>query len=195
MHSLSLHMFVGAWKKKSQCSGSYGSSGFNGLMASLPKCCALQRVSIQSIVNAHSLAFWPEYVILMITAPLLRLDTMAHLKGICFLRSFFTGYTELYGLTAWPCVALFLIRVVLWSVSPCPHMISVSWLVVQLLWWCINNALKQRNQKWRLEPKHAQPSLTGPGKIAFNQSMKWLQLDECSIGCDGFSFVDLTEAL
>lgn len=114
--------FLSVLKKKSQRSISHGSSGFNGLMAScecLPKCCALQRVSIQSIVNAHSLAFWPEYVILMITAPLPRLDTMAHLKGICFLRSFFTGYTELYGLTTWPCVAVFLIRVVWWSVSLC----------------------------------------------------------------------------
>lgn len=51
------------------------------------------------------------------------------------------------------------------------------------------------NQKWRPRPRHAQPSLTGPGKIAFNQSMEWLQRHDCNIGCDGFSFADLTEAL
>lgn len=48
---------------------------------------------------------------------------------------------------------------------------------------------------WRLEPKYARPTLTGPGKMAFNQSIEWLELYDWSIGCDGFSFADLTEAL
>lgn len=67
-----------------------------------------------------------------------------------------------------------------------------GWLL--LLRWRVKRSSKPRNRKWRLEPKHAQPSLTGPGKIAFNQSMGWLGPDDCNICCDGFSFVDVTEA-
>lgn len=90
--------------------------------------------------------------------------------------------------------AVVLIGALLGSVSLCPlhdfcFLVGCSPSVI-----VHQQSTKPGNQNWHLEPKHAQPSLTGPGKIAFNQSMEWLEPDDCSIGCNDFLFVDVTEA-
>lgn len=118
-----------------------------------------ETVTIPSVINAHSLALWPEYVLLMITAVLLWLDTMAHLKGFHFLRSYLTSS----HLAAWPdymtgpcwIAGCRLIRFLLVNVGPCP------WQDVFFIAGClppvmvyprrISKTLKPWNQNWGLE--------------------------------------------
>lgn len=139
---------------------------FNGLMVNceyLPKCCTLERDSIQGKC------------------------TISFLTWICYPCDHCgTAMCEQDVLLWTDYVA------VLESVSLC---FLHDLLVFHRLQWCLSKAPSPQIKTDALSPKHAQRNLTGPGKIAFNQSMEWLGPDDCSIGCDGFSFVDVTEAL
>lgn len=144
---------------------------------------------MQATVNAHKLAFWPEYVsILQATARQedslesrslpqiwLHRSTKCSLHRLCDRASQTAVFGVLLGR--------------LWAAT---WVLLSGWLFLRR--WRVKQSNKPGNRKWRLEPKHAQPSLTGPGKIAFNQSMGWVGPDDCNICCDGFSFVDVTEA-
>lgn len=157
-------------------------------------CSTVQTVFLHATVNAQELAFWPEFVV--------HIASHSETRRLTWKPSTSSDLTSqahkvLPPPPAWPgivdCAPLGFIR----RRPPLPpfgcNMISALEPVVPS---ALAHQAEQQAQEWKVTPwaQTRSTKLTGPGKIAFNQSMGWLGPDDCNIGRDGFSFADVMEA-